>query len=299
MASAGFFKAAGYYRFLATKPIRILSRPGYILLMPALAGINTETLKETFDRDGFAVARSLFSPDEVEEVKETFERIHREEKSKAHDDGIVDPNDPLFQYPRIVHPHRFNDVARRYMLHLGVVDCLRALFDEEPVATQSMYYFKPPGARGQALHQDNLYLLVEPGTCLAAWTAIDRTDRENGCIMVVPGTHRGNMLCPEDTDTSVSFTNKSIRVPKGLKAVEVPMDAGDTLFFGGSVIHGSGPNRSADRFRRSFIGHYAAGSLERIAKFYLPLVNLDGTDRKVPAQTGGGACGQDWLGAVH
>jgi phytanoyl-CoA hydroxylase len=53
------------------------------------------------------------------------------------------------------------------------------------------------------------------------------------------------------------------------------------------------------RFRRSFIGHYAAGSLEKISKFYLPLVKMDGTDYEVAAQAGGGACGQDWVGAVH
>jgi phytanoyl-CoA hydroxylase len=272
-------------------------------MMTTLPGIDLQELKENYDRDGFAVARGLFSPEEVEEIKETFEQIHRNEFSKAHDDGVRDPNDPLFQYPRVVHPHRFNPVARRYMLHPGVQACLQVLFSEEPVATQSMYYFKPPGARGQAMHQDNLYLLVDPGTCFAAWTAIDRADRENGCMMIVPGSHRGNILCQEDGGSTVkseSFVGGAItRIPKGLKAVEMPMEPGDTLFFGGSVIHGSGPNRSKDRFRRSFIGHYAAGSLDKISRFYLPLVKMDGTDCEVEASQGGGACGQDWIGAVH
>jgi len=264
-----------------------------------LTGIDLKELKDNYERDGFAVARGLFSPEEVEEIKGTFEQIHRNEFSKAHDDGVRDPNDPLFRYPRVVHPHRFNAVARRYMLHPGVQDCLRVLFGEEPVATQTMYYFKPPGARGQAMHQDNLYLLVDPGTCLAAWTAIDRVDRENGGMMLVPGSHRGNILCQKETDMTVSFSNKITRIPQGLKAVDVPMEAGDTLFFGGSTIHGSGPNRSKDRFRRSFIGHYAAGSLDKISKFYLPLVKMDGTDYEVEASRGGGACGQDWIGAAH
>jgi ectoine hydroxylase-related dioxygenase (phytanoyl-CoA dioxygenase family) len=267
--------------------------------MITTSGIDLQELKRTFDRDGFAVARRLFSPEEVAEIRDNFDRMHREERERAHDDGIRDANDPLFQFPRIVHPHRFNAVARRYMLHPGVVECLRALFGEEPVATQTMYYFKPPGARGQAMHQDNLYLLVEPGTCLAAWTAIDRVDRENGGMMLVPGSHRGNLLCQEAGDTSVSFTSHLTRIPKGMKAVDVAMEPGDTLFFGGSVIHGSGPNRSKDRFRRSFIGHYAAGSLDKISRFYLPLVRLDGTDFEVTPQQGGGACGQDWQGAVH
>jgi phytanoyl-CoA hydroxylase len=268
--------------------------------MTAMPNSELSQMKEQYDRDGYIVVRSLFSPAEVEEIAKTFEKIHREEFSKAaHDDGIRDPNDPLFQFPRIVHPHRFNAVAKRHLLHPGVKAYLELLFGEEPVATQTMYYFKPPGARGQALHQDNLYLLVDPGTCMGAWTAIDRVDRENGCMMVVPGSHRGNLLCQEPADLTVSFGAAVTRIPKGMKAVEVPMNPGDTLFFSGGLIHGSGPNRSKDRFRRSFIGHYAAGSLEKISKFYLPLIKMDGSEYEVAAQVGGGACGQDWVGAVH
>jgi len=264
-----------------------------------LPTIDFQKLKHGYEQDGYTIVRNLLTTEEVEEIKATFEDIHRNEISRAHDDGIRDPNDPLFQYPRIVHPHRFNSVARHYMLHPVIRSCLRVLFEEEPVATQSMYYFKPPGARGQAMHQDNLYLLVQPGTCMAAWTAIDRIDRENGGMMIVPGTHRGNILCQENADLKESFSGRVTRIPKGFKAMDVPMNPGDTLFFGGSVIHGSGPNRTKDRFRRSFIGHYAAGSLDKISKFYLPLVKMDGTDYEVDANQGGGPCGNDWQGAVH
>lgn len=266
--------------------------------MTTTMSLDLGLLKETYERDGYAVVPALFSLDEVEEIRATFETL-RLDRSKTYDDGIRDENDPLFHYPRIVHPHRFNEIARGYMLHPRVVTCLRRLFEEEPVAVQTMYYFKPPGSRGQALHQDNLYLLVEPGTCIAAWTALDDVDRHNGGMLVVPGTHRGNLLCQEEADTTASFTSRTTRIPKGMKAVEVKMNPGDTLFFGGSVIHGSGPNRTTDRFRRSFIGHYAAGSLDKISKFYLPVVGLDGADIAVTAASGGGACGESWEGAVH
>ncbi|MEJ7654789.1 MAG: phytanoyl-CoA dioxygenase family protein [Chloroflexia bacterium] len=44
--------------------------------------------------------------------------------------------------------------------------------------------YSPAGARGQALHQDNFFLKVEPGTCIAAWAALDPADRENGGLEV-------------------------------------------------------------------------------------------------------------------
>ena len=46
---------------------------------------------------------------------------------------------------------------------------LTGLLGNEPYAAQTMVYFKPAGSRGQALHQDNYYLRVHPGTCMAAW----------------------------------------------------------------------------------------------------------------------------------
>jgi ectoine hydroxylase-related dioxygenase (phytanoyl-CoA dioxygenase family) len=267
--------------------------------MTTLPNVDLEQLKADFERDGYALARGVFSPEEVEEVKANFDRLLTQDRPKYMDEGISDPKDPLYQFPRMVHPHRFDENSKRWMLHPGVRECLIHLFGEEPVATQSMFYFKPPGARGQAMHQDNLYLLVEPGTCIAAWTAIDKCDRENGCMMVVPKTHTGNIMCPEKADMDESWSSHFVRTPKGYKAVEALMEPGDTLFFNGSLIHGSGPNRSKDRFRRSFIGHYAAGSLQKISKFYFPLIKMDGSDYSVAVNQGGGACGQEWLGAVH
>ena len=76
-----------------------------------------------------------------------------------------------------------------------------------------MYYFKPPGARGQALHQDQYYLRVQPGTCIAAWMAVDRCDRETGCLQVVPDTRDTPVLCTEQADHDASFTNLMVPLP--------------------------------------------------------------------------------------
>ena len=112
---------------------------------------------------------------------DTFMDIH----AKGRVPGFFEPipadqakDDILKQYPRIMHPHRFNEVARRYLLDARLGTILADLFQEEPLAAQSMLYFKPAGGRGQALHQDNFYLRVEPGTCIAAWVALDPADRE-------------------------------------------------------------------------------------------------------------------------
>ncbi|HEX5415735.1 MAG TPA: phytanoyl-CoA dioxygenase family protein, partial [Chloroflexota bacterium] len=69
------------------------------------------------------------------------------------------------------------------------------------------------------------------------------------------------------------------------------MKAGDVLFFGGNLIHGSYPNQSATRFRRAFISHYVGTSAQEVARFYKPLYRRDGTEVQLSDATSGGPCG--------
>jgi phytanoyl-CoA hydroxylase len=258
--------------------------------------VDVQEMHTSFQRHGYAVARGLFSGEEVEEIKQAFELLagggpipsHFEPKPEA------DPSDPLQMFPRVHHPHRIHPVARKHLVHPGVVECLRQLMGEEVLAAQSMYYYKPPGSRGQAMHQDNFYLMVEPQTCVAAWTAIDDADPENGGMYLVADTANEELVCPGQADPKESFTTHLVPLPAGKKARPCVMKAGDTLFFNGNSIHGSGPNRSRDRFRRSFICHYVPASTSRISKFYLPLLGPDGEDIWIEENTGGGACGSQW-----
>jgi hypothetical protein len=256
-------------------------------------GLVTEQIR-LFQEQGYLVVPGLFDQGEVRELLDTFMAM----QAGGPIEGCFAPvpadeaqGDPLKLYPRMMHPHRVNDVARRYLLDPRLDGILADLFGEEPLAAQSMLYFKPAGARGQALHQDNFFLKVEPGTCIAAWLALDRVDRENGGLEVVPGTHVMDIFCPEEADLSVSFTRDYVPVPEGLEAVPVDMAPGDVLFFNGSLVHGSGPNHSKDRFRRSFIGHYIGRSSERISSWYRPILTMQGDEVVVAENADGGPCG--------
>ncbi|MGV9774643.1 phytanoyl-CoA dioxygenase family protein [Streptosporangium sp. NPDC003464] len=252
-----------------------------------------------FHDQGYVLVPALLSPAEVAELREEFMALHARGTVPGHFTPTPQepgrPYDILRDYPRVMHPHQINDAALRYLLDSRIASILRDLLGEEPIAAQSMFYFKPPGARGQALHQDNFYLRVEPGTCVAAWIALDRVDRANGGLEVVPGTHRMDLFCPEDADLDVSFTREYVPPPPGLERVPVDMDPGDVLFFNGSLVHGSEPNSTADRFRRSFICHYVGRSAERISSFYSTLT-MSGEPVHLEPATGGGPCGTEAAG---
>jgi ectoine hydroxylase-related dioxygenase (phytanoyl-CoA dioxygenase family) len=269
-------------------------------------GATLAELAETFAREGYCVARGLFTPDEITEIRDTFMAQAANGPVEGMSDGhhkACGPDDPLAFYPRMMHPHRHPDkpvgpLAMRYMLDRRVYEVLNALMGEEPVAAQSMFYFKPAGARGQDLHQDNFYLRVKPGTCYAAWVAVDDADAENGGMMVVPGTHDAEIVCPQKSDPTISFTDAHVPVPEGLQPELVPLKAGDVLFFNGSVIHGSRPNTSKDRFRRSLIFHYVPKASAEVSRWYSSLT-FDGKPVELPDAVGGGPCGTPHEKVAH
>jgi phytanoyl-CoA hydroxylase len=250
-----------------------------------------------FEENGCLVERGLFSAAEIDALCARFTELHAGGPVPGHFEprttGVDNPADPLHAYPRVMHPHRIDDLSLRVLLDARLREILEALLGEEVLAAQSMFYFKPPGARGQALHQDNFYLRVEPGTCVAAWIACDVIDRENGGLEVVPGTHRMDLFCPQEADAELSFVREYVPPPPGLTAVPVDMEPGDVLFFNGSLVHGSQPNRTADRFRRSFIGHYVGRSTERIGAYYHTLT-MRGEPVSLPESVGAGPCGTEF-----
>jgi phytanoyl-CoA hydroxylase len=83
---------------------------------------------------------------------------------------------------------------------------------------------------------------------MAAWVAVDDADAGNGGMMCVPQTARLEVACPEKADPALFFTTEHVEPPPGLAPEMMELKAGDVLFFNGSVIHGSTPNTSADRF---------------------------------------------------
>src|SRR5205085_11462152 len=99
------------------------------------------------------------------------------------------------------------------------------------------------------------------------------------------------ILCTKEADTSISFTDITVPIPEGQEVRPIPMEAGDVMFFNGSLIHGSYPNRTTDRFRRALIGHYIEGAAEQVAQFYHPVLRMDGSIVELQTSPGGDPCG--------
>ena len=85
-------------------------------------------------------------------------------------------------------------------------------------------------------HADGNYSL--PGSHrITAWIPITKATLENGCLRVVPGSHKDG---PRHKDLDQSVTDR---------AVDLPVDRGDVIFFDDWMLHGAGCNRTENQLR--------------------------------------------------
>lgn len=250
--------------------------------------------KATLFRDGFVVVRGLFSLPEVEELRSHYMAM-RAEGPRPGDFPERDPvsENPLRRFPRMIHMHRWDPLTWRFFTDRRLADHVAVFLGGEPNLLQTMVYFKPPGSRGQAPHQDQFYFRASPGSTMGAWMALDRADEENGCLKMVPGSHGFPLICTHEADPDLSFTDTRASLPDEIPYVSQMMDPGDVLFFEGHVVHGSLPNVS-NRFRRALIAHFVSPEAKQIGEDYHPVLDARGETVAMDTSPEGGPC-HDWV----
>ena len=245
-----------------------------------------------YHHDGFHIARNLFTSVEVAELLQHIMTLAAAgpRAGLSNPPPGLTPGDPLARLPRMIHPHinapvgPVRDLSRAWMIAPRLRPILAALMQDEPVAAQSMIYFKPAGARGQQWHQDNYYLRVAPESCMAAWIALDPSDSGNGGLSCVRASHRLPILPARPADLTISMAEDAVDLPADADIIKPVLAPGDVLFFNGQLIHGSEPNRSRDRMRRSLICHYLPAASTAIHHYYWPsILGFDGQPRTFAA----------------
>jgi hypothetical protein len=161
-------------------------------------------------------------------------------------------------------PHYISPTMLRYVKHPVICGALSQItaahlpyWDGSVKCMQSMLFVKPPGFQGQAWHQDEIYIPTRDRSLIGAWIAIDDATIENGCLWIVPGSHRTGYLFPQrdhNNPDEFDFAGESYGFDEKQEIpVEVP--AGSVVFFNGYLLHRSRKNRS-DIYRRVLVSHY-------------------------------------------
>jgi phytanoyl-CoA hydroxylase len=228
--------------------------------------------RDHYEKHGYVLVGGLFAADELARWRERFAAIIGREAPRA--DGLLVMRDVMVAKGAVqpgsaseaiakVQDFENDPVLFEYVRHPRLLDVVEALIGPDIASIHTMLINKPPGVDGRhPLHQDLLYFPFRPpDRIVAAWTALERTTRENGCLVVVPGTHRGELLRHENPDWEYLNTGYFGATGFGAETerAHLEMEPGETAFFHPLLLHGSGRNRS-DGFRRAISAHYASAA---------------------------------------
>lgn len=178
---------------------------------------------------------------------------------------------------------RLRDVA----FHPRLIPVLDQLIGPGHRLIQDMALVKPPfHGSEKPWHQDTAYFDWTPiGGIVGVWIALDEATVENGCMQVIPGTHRDGPA-PHFHLRDCQMADQRVQVER---AVVVPLKPGGILIFSGLLHHGTPPNLSGDR-RRAFQCHYAAANCRNMTiEEHAELFNEGGAYagcRKIDSRTG-------------
>jgi phytanoyl-CoA hydroxylase len=130
-----------------------------------------------------------------------------------------------------------------------------------PLLLQSMYIFKQPRIGGEVgWHQDATYLHTTPSTVTGFWIALDDADRGNGCLLALPGAHRGPLRKRFHRSAEGFVTSDLDATPwPAVEPVALEARRGTLVVLHGLLPHASSANRSP-RERHAYSLHVIDGS---------------------------------------
>jgi ectoine hydroxylase-related dioxygenase (phytanoyl-CoA dioxygenase family) len=251
-------------------------------------------MAEAFHRDGFVLIPQVFDRAELLELAEHVFHLRQPSATELARYGVdgyellgkasMDQLSPreLLKVERLLRLHLFDLPTRQLMLDPRLISLVRMLWPGEPLAVHALYFPKPPGGRGMALHADTGYLPVDPPDLAGCFIAVDDADRDNGALGVVRGSHRLRNLERRAIPTVDFIFPEEFVQPPDTELVLMEMKAGDVLFFHGGTLHSSMPNQTTDRWRRAFICHYISAAVQSVSEELNPAFRVSGEEIPAP-----------------
>ena len=200
---------------------------------------------EAFREEGFVTPRFRLDADLLERLRGSVETL-------------ID-NNPDVRPEQLVGAHiknsddtgvRGQDDLLEFAQHPDLLDVAEQIVGPDIIFWGSQVFSKPPGD-GMAIpwHQDGQYWPMRPLATVTVWIALDPATEENGCLRVVPRTHRSGLMQHVSTDEAGLALNQGLDEDEfdDSGAVDILLEPGQISLHDSMLVHGSNANRSSKR----------------------------------------------------
>jgi hypothetical protein len=189
----------------------------------------------SFREDGYLAPLPVLSPSEVSDARANLDSLLRGTNGLA---------DPSARYK----PHLYSKWVSDLVRDSRLLDAVEDLLGPNLLVWRSIFFFKKGHSAGFVdWHQDSLFWRLDSDDVVTAWIALTESTVQNGCLRVVPGSHRR----PE-VPHAIRFSKDNVLVRGQSAAAQVPEDQvrcvelrpGEMSLHHVRMLHGSHPNTS-------------------------------------------------------
>ena len=205
-----------------------------------------EQLRE-YDELGFLHAIPVLSPDEVARFREEIEQTCRALGGRV---------------TRLDAPHLFFPWAWELSTHPRVLDCMEQLIGPNVLLKSTRLFYKFGNSDSfVGWHQDGITEELKDAHVPAIWLGLTPATAENGCLRVVPRSHRLGLIPHADRPNPDNLTTQGATAQVKIDAPQdVVMQAGEMSLHHPLMLHASNPNRSGES-RIGFSATYSTPAL--------------------------------------
>jgi phytanoyl-CoA hydroxylase len=191
---------------------------------------------EQYDRDGYVIFPNVLDSELIAEAGEHVAWLQAKYPERRGEDLSHELVAKDAFWVRLISDPRLLEIAE--------------LFIGPDIALFASHYISKPPFSGQPVlwHQDGAYWPLDPMRVVTLWLAVDDSTTENGCLRVVPGSHKEELHELRDRDDVDSVLGSELaREVDEAMAVDLEMSKGSVDVHHPNIIHGSKANLSPNR----------------------------------------------------
>lgn len=194
-----------------------------------------DPIVQSYEQDGYVIVRNAISAELAAEAAQHVAWLEKKAPTNAAELFSFHENLDAFWYRLIKDP--------------GLLQIAEKFIGPDIALFASAYISKPPRSGRPVLwHQDGSYWPLDPMRVVSLWLAVDQSTPENGCMRVIPGTHRTELQALKESDTpNILGSGMDTKLVDETQAVDIELSPGDVSIHHPNVIHGSKANTSDQR----------------------------------------------------
>ncbi len=202
--------------------------------------VDTSTIAETYERDGFVFPLDILGEAEAQEIRADLE---------AGESELADRPDELSML--LSYPDRLLPSFDKLIRNPKLIEAASEILGPDLMVWSSGLFIKEANTpHFVTWHQDLTYWGLDDAEEVTAWFALSHSNLESGCMRFVPGSQKKQLVPHVDSFAEGNLLSRGQEIAVEVDdadGVDVILKPGQASLHHGHLFHASGPNKTNDR----------------------------------------------------